>query len=186
MDIANIRLLFQTYTAAISPAELSIDRNGETFASTAITNVTDPAYKPGTTVTVYDEQAGGYCQFTYLKYDSGDIADALAVAGLLCALKEAEDYVVTADGDNVGAGAFPAVMLAAMTSGGYGWFWTGGVCPLGLVSGLKGQTLTPAATVAIGDSIMLLVTANSVKFTRAASATPLKPIIGYVKAAENI
>ena len=177
MNLVNITLLGRN-CSVIKQADISIDRDGDTFASGIVTNVDKPTEDLGTTVNIYDREAGGFCQFTYLKFAKG--AAAATAIGQMCGTVKGKDYEVTPDGDNVNTGALPAVALAAMDDGKYGWFWTGGKCPIGLVPGLSDKSVTVTLSLDAGDSMQLHALSGEIAISNASAAD--KPVVGYVKA----
>ncbi len=176
MNIVNITLLGRN-CSVIKQADISIDRDGDTFASGIVTNVDKPTEDLGTTVNIYDREAGGFSQFTYLKFVKGTV-DATFI-GQMCGTVRGKDYEVTPDGETINTGALPAVALAAMDDGKFGWFWTGGICPIGLVPGLSDKNVTVTLSVDPGDSIQLHGLTNEVAISNASMTD--KPVIGYAK-----
>ena len=180
MNLPNITLIGQQIAGAIKKAAIDYDRDNETFASGKCTNVDVPAEDLGTTIDVYDRKAGGYSQFTYLKYAQGGAA-AIAYAGVVCGVVKGKDYEVTADGGNVGKGSYVAVSLAQIDDGKYGWFWTGGVCPFGFVPGLESKTIVLASAAVQGEGLELELTDNALALDNAGTAG--MPVVGYAKVA---
>lgn len=178
MDLVNITF-YSCNCSIIKQADISIDRAGDTFSSGIVTNVEKPTEDLGTTVNVYDREAGGFSQFTYLKYKQGSAASG--VAGSLCGTVKGQDYEVTPDGADIGAGALPAIALADMDDGRYGWFWTGGKCPIGLVPVLSSLAVAEHNSIAQGAAIELYASGNSIVVSAATMAS--KPVAGYVKVA---
>ncbi len=178
MDLVNITFLGRI-CGIIKQADISIDRDGDTFASGHVTNVEKPTEDLGTTVNIYDREAGGYTQFTYLKFNKGGAA--ATAAGQMCGTVKGKDTEVTPDGDNISTGALPAVALTAMEDGKFGWFWTGGKCPIGLVPGLSDKSVTVTLSLDAGDSMQLHGLSGEIAISNASMSD--KPVVGYVKAA---
>lgn len=124
-------------------------------------------YNVGDTIRVYcdgtaqhsEGKAGGpkgYAEFTYLQAAAG--AGVSVAAKAVCAQESATDWnTVTASpslttanggGDSAGAAPMACVGISDVTNGYYGWFWTGGVCPMGYLSALSGTYKTTNAVVA--------------------------------------
>jgi len=96
----------------------------------------------------------GFATFTYLKYSKGT-ADAAGAKGI-CGIKASSPspYVVCNDGGEILLEGPIAIALTTMTDGKYAFFWTGGVCPVNIVSGLDGNYNTDG-TVAAGKGIVM-------------------------------
>lgn len=117
-----------------------------------------PVFPLGTKRTVYDETNKGFSTFTYLKLCKGS-TDVDVAAKSPCGLKTSEGnmYSVCNDGGDIAVDGPIAVSLQSLdygvsfTAAGatavYGWFWTGGVCPVDTVSDLDGNFATSAAAV---------------------------------------
>jgi hypothetical protein len=69
-------------------------------------------------------------------------------------------YIVTDDASEALLSGPIAVALSAMTTGYYGWFWCGGVCPVDSVSGLGGSYVTDG-TVAAGSGFCGVANASA-------------------------
>ena len=115
-------------------------------------------YDPGTKISIYDHTSAGWSTLAYLQYlaSSGPLATA---TGQLCApiVGHASSglSIVTNDEDTTSYStcmeAYIAVMLTAMTSTYWGWFWVGGVAPYEHCSALAASS----ASIATDDSITL-------------------------------
>ena len=101
----------------------------------------------GATIVVPDVANGGLAILRYLKIMGGTegAANGVAVKGI-CALRSAsnDNYTLVPDGGEADLHGPIAVCLgtisfAETTTAYYGWFWTGGVCPVGTISGLNGN-----------------------------------------------
>jgi hypothetical protein len=125
------------------------------FTGTAHHNVAAAAYPIGTKIQVRNATLGiaGLSTFIYLNLAAQD-ANVLAARHIVALHSGATPYVVTNDAANDLASQIGpiAIGLGAMTTGRYGWFWCGGVCPEDFVPALGGlyATLNPG-TVAIGQ-----------------------------------
>jgi hypothetical protein len=115
-------------------------------------NVESNAYTLGVTWDIYQEGATGinrgWSRFTYLKVGTQSAIAAKSICCLDTAPGAATGvetlYTVTdlAAGSPVEDCGLCAVAISAMTDGYYGWFWTGGVCPESIISGMAGDYLT--------------------------------------------
>ena len=102
----------------------------------------------------------GYSTFIYLQLDDTALTNPCLVKHICSQAAEASSggdyfYCVTNDSGNDLAGGYGpvAIAVASMTASYYGWFWCGGVCPEGLISGLGGNYAT-LGTVVIGNMIV--------------------------------
>ena len=123
----------------------------------ATNNAAAAAYPVGTKCTVQQTSGAGETgiphgssTFIYLMCDSNvATAPVLAVLGVCAPLAQSENgpgltnYVVDNVTGNEATGMI-GVALATMTNSYYGWFWCGGVAPVGHVVALAGDVLTVA------------------------------------------
>jgi len=111
----------------------------------------------GTTIQVYDTTNKGPSYFTYLRAGvASGTAFAAKQVGTVGDVATAAWYRISNDGDQSITGGPPCVFLSAMTLNYYGWFWTGGVCPVDWVSGLDGNyetndSVTAGCMISVGD-----------------------------------
>ncbi len=84
----------------------------------------------------------GYATLTYLKV--GTISSTSAAKDVMGCESATLWYTITNDPDTqlVDPTGFCAVALSLMTATYWGWFWTDGICPEDLVSGLAGNYRT--------------------------------------------
>ena len=137
----------------VAKLDRSIPQDG--FTGTGHHNVATAAYPLGTTIAVEcDGSVGkaGTSEFIYLQLVAQDADNLLAVKHVVALDDGAIPFGVTNEvASLLTAQKGPiAVALSAMTTGSYGWFWCGGVCPEEYVAGLGGNYATTNA-VAIGD-----------------------------------
>lgn len=158
----------------ISAPTASIGLPTDGFTGSNHFNVATPAYPLGTTVQV--QQTGvtgqaGITQFTYLKVGTQTTGVAIA-AKTICVQASTTPLVVTNDKSGCIAlgGTYLAVALAAMTDGYYGWFWTGGVCPVDFVAALTGNVPTNSNVIA-GPVCAVTLVANAIGVGPVAAAT---------------
>lgn len=131
--------------------KLGVPKDG--FVGSEHHNVSPAAYPVRTVIRVYCDgtaqdatngEAGGeagYAEFTYLLAQNADTAIA---AKTCCVMESTGDWSsVTNDagGCVISTGEAPmgCIGIGTMTDQYYGWFWTGGVAPLGYVSALSGN-----------------------------------------------
>ncbi len=99
----------------------------------------------------------GYATLTYLEF--GAVGSTSAAKDVCMNDSGTEWFSVTNDPDNpvVTPTGMCAVGLSLMTATYWGWFWTDGICPEDLVSGLAGNYRTTGAlvagTIAAGDTV---------------------------------
>jgi len=112
---------------------------------------TTQLYPLGTSITVHDATNGGMAILRYLKVTGGTEGNANGMAAKgICGLKTSTKnaYEVTPDGGEALLNGPIAVALGAVTgtaftaASQYGWFWTGGVCPVDTIAGLGGNYAT--------------------------------------------
>lgn len=122
-------------------------------------NVATDIYPKGTIIIVpNDDSVGGlvgWSAFRYLLIGTQNPDVAIAVKHLLVPSSATDLYAVSNDPDNAlvanGEDARAvAVALAAMTDGRYGFAYSGGVCPEGLLTDLDGNFLAQAGVVVGG------------------------------------
>jgi hypothetical protein len=120
------------FGCGVAPSE-SVPVDG--FMGASHHNVATAAFTPGTQVRVkYKSVTGsieGYSIFTYLCL--GNQSGTLAAKGICNRGSATDPYTVgstaaSSVGGATGCGPV-AIALSAMTTGRYGWFWTGGGCP---------------------------------------------------------
>tara|TARA_R100000808_G_scaffold11393_1_gene29270 strand:- start:7076 stop:7693 length:618 start_codon:yes stop_codon:yes gene_type:complete len=124
------------------------DSNGNTFTNSSHHNVATAEYDVGFKVGVYDRTNKGHAVFAYLQMGTASgvavAAKAIMAPGnVTTAGSNAKHWsIVTNDPDQFVEDSFACVALSAMTEDYYGWFWCGGVCPVGWVSALDGNYKT--------------------------------------------
>lgn len=143
-------VLIDQFPGGLSNGPVSLPGDWTELSST-------PIYPLGTKVRVPVVVSGthkGYATFTYLKYTKGT-ANAATVKGI-CGVKTStkEPYVVCNDGGEILLEGPIAIALTTLSDGKYAFFWTGGVCPVNIVSGLAGNYNTDG-TVAAGKAIVM-------------------------------
>jgi len=159
---------------------LGVPKDG--FLGTEHHNVSAAKYPARTVVRVYcdgtaqntDGEAGGelgYAEFTYLKAAADNISCA---AKTMCLQESLGDWTtVSPDASTVlhktGRGLMGAVAISAVTNSYYGWFWTGGVVPIGYVSALSGNYKTDSTVDEGAMMIQTLSALESLGFSLAAS-----------------
>ena len=126
------------------------------FTGTSHHNLTTAAYPVGTKIQVlcthtsYDK---GLATFIYLRNSENDSTDAPVLAKHFVTPENTTnwwDVTNKASGwpaDNASAAAV-AVATMSSTTGRYGWFWCGGICPTQYVAALDGNFATDNAQVA--------------------------------------
>jgi hypothetical protein len=109
----------------------------------------------GTKIVVRNKTNKGCAILTYLKYVKGTAA-AVAAAKEVCGIDTSEKnaFTVCNDGGEVLLSGPIAISLGAVATGQYAWFWTGGVCPVDIISGLDGNYNTDGS-VAAGKAIVI-------------------------------
>jgi hypothetical protein len=117
-------------------------------------NVATAKYDVGTKVQVYDETSKGYSTFVYLK--NGTAAATIAAGQVMIPAGATQNptyltYVYTNDPDDGIVGGNCAIALSAMTDDYYGWFWCGGVAPVGITN----SGITSTTTIATDDSVAI-------------------------------
>ena len=151
-------------------------------------NVATEEYPVGTKIQVYDETAKGYATFVYLK--NGTAAAAAIAAGSVMIPAGATQnttyltYVYTNNKADGVVGGNCAIALSAMTNDYFGWFWCGGVAPIGITnSGIAAATtIATDDSVAIGAISTIALTATD---TGLALATTLKTDVGISMKADG-
>lgn len=105
----------------------------------------------GTKRRIYDETNKGYAILTYLKVTGGTEGEAEGMAAKdICGIVTASKlpYLVSPDGGEIMLNGPIAIALGAVSGAAftaadqYGWFWTGGVCPVDTIAGLDGNYVT--------------------------------------------
>jgi len=157
------------------------------FTSTVSHNVATAKYSPGEKVSVWNQNADagqeGMSTFIYLQVLTQN-ADVAIAAKTVCVPGSATKYYQVGnnpDADVVlatGAGLI-AVAISAITNAYWGWFWCGGICPEGHVSGLGGNYLTQGA-VAAGAIIVSDLAADALGFGPCAADT--SEVVGFALA----
>jgi len=121
------------------------------FTGSAHHNVASPAYPVGTKKAVYIPSLQGYSILTYLQ--NGAASGVAVAAGQVMIPDDVTNNAsyyptqITDDPDEGLLASAAAIAISAMTNNYYGWFWTGGVCPVGI--GL----MTATTTTATDDSV---------------------------------
>ena len=155
--LAKYIVLQDTIPGNVNP-NLGIPTGG--FCGATHHNVATEVYPVGTKIQVYDSTMKGYSTFVYLK--NGTASGVAIAAGQVMIPAGATQnptyltYVYTNDPDDGILGGSCAVALSAMTNNYYGWFWCGGVAPIGICAdyatnyGVKATT-----TIATDDSVAI-------------------------------
>lgn len=146
------------------PGVFSVDQGlpPDGFAGSSHHNVASAKFPVGTKKYVWIESLKAYSVLTYLQ--AGVTAGAAAVAAGRVMIPEDvtnnASYLPTkvcGDPDEGLLGSACAIAISAMTDAYYGWFWTGGCCPVGHGS------MTATTVVATDDSVTVgctLMTCN--------------------------
>ena len=123
----------------------------------------------GTKRAVYDDANNGWATLMYLRYSTGAGTVAAVAAKGICGISTTDMatsgqycYITNDGSDTVLTGPI-AIALRTMTNDYYGWFWVGGVCPVGEVAALDGVYKT-GGSVAAGTFMVLLDSASICKF----------------------
>jgi hypothetical protein len=150
-------------------------------------NVATAEYDVGTKIQVYDETAKGYATFVYLK--NGTAAATIAAGSVMIPAGATQNstyltYIYTNDADDGVVGGNCAVALSAMTDDYYGWFWCGGVAPIGITNSgiVAATTIATDDSVAIGNISTVDLTADSVGL---GLAVTLKTDVGIAMKADG-
>jgi hypothetical protein len=117
-------------------------------------NVVAAKYDVGSKIQVYDETAKGNSVFVYLK--NGTAAATIAAGSVMIPAGATQNtgyltYIYTNDPDDGVLGGNCAIALSAMTDAYYGWFWCGGVAPIGITN----SGIVAATTLATDDSVAI-------------------------------
>ena len=127
-------------------------------------------YPLGTKRQVYDDANQGWSTLMYLYYTTGAGTVRVATVGEPCGIDTsasgtAGQYChITNDGSDAKLLGPVAVCLGTMVNARYGWFWVGGVCPVGLVAAL-GTKLSPSdASITAGVYMVLADSASVTKW----------------------
>jgi hypothetical protein len=118
-------------------------------------NVVAAKYDVGTKIQVYDETAKGYATFVYLKNGTAS-SSAIAAGSVMIPAGATQNtgyltYIYTNDPDDGVVGGNCAIAISAMTDAYYGWFWCGGVAPIGITN----SGITSSTTLATDDSVAI-------------------------------
>lgn len=157
-------------------------------------NVTTEKFPIGTKIVARNHSAvagvDGLFTLIYLNLEAQDGTNVLAVKHrvALDATTPHPFFVTNEVATDIDESSGPlAVALSAMTTGNYGWFWCGGVCPEEFVSGLGGFYNTDN-TVTIGEMVRAdLATAGTTvgEMGFAIKASDEQTVIGYAMAADQ-
>lgn len=135
---------------------------------------------------IHDTANNGWSILIYLQFNKGAVP-VVAVKGL-CGLTTAEITDaggwgnVTNDFSECEAQGPIAVALGTGTDLYYGWFWCGGVCPVGLVSGLDG--IFPSdGTITAGMQGLKLVDSSSATQFRITTASSVSSLVAGISLA---
>jgi len=127
-------------------------------------------YPLGSKRMLYDDSNNGFSTLMYLYYTTGAGTVAVATVGCPCAINTtamatAGQYChVTNDGSDAKLTGPIAVALGTMVTARYGWFWVGGVCPVGIAAAL-GTKLGPSdASINAGAYMVLADSASVTKY----------------------
>lgn len=126
------------------------------FTGSAHHNVSSPAYPVGTKIAVMNTHASyqiGGSVFIYLRnIEIVSTSVPVAVKHWVIPKNTSNWYEVTNENNSIlaDAGTPGAIGLSTMstTTGYYGWFWCGGVCPTQYVTDLDGDFVTDSTVVA--------------------------------------
>ncbi|MFA4944884.1 MAG: hypothetical protein WC789_09320 [Lentisphaeria bacterium] len=150
-------------------------------------NVAEPYFSVGQAVLVKNPEGvagkAGFAVLTYLQVGTQNEDSVIAVKSAVVPDSATVWYQVTNDPDDciklpTGHGGYA---LGAMTDAYYGWFWTGGICPEGLLSTLAGNYAT-GDNVAAGQFCYHNLTADYVGIDIADTAG--EEIAGFALAAD--
>lgn len=139
----------------------------------------------GTKRRIYDATSKGFAILTYLKVTGGTEGNANGMAvKSICGVKTSTAaagtagwaHTVTPDGGEallngpiaIALGTVSAANFTANTSY-YGWFWTGGVCPVATITGLDGNYATDE-NVAAGSGMDMVDNSGPIAFGIVAAA----------------
>jgi hypothetical protein len=129
------------------------------FAGASHHNVATAQHRPGTKITVWIESLKSYSILTYLQ--AGTTAGAAAVAAGRVMIPEDvtnnASYLptkVVGDPDEGLLASACAIAISAMTDSYYGWFWTGGCCPVGHGDMTATTVIASDDSVTVGCSLM--------------------------------
>lgn len=148
-------------------------------------NVESASYPVGCQVEVYDKTNLGPSVFTYAK-----VVHQLATTYIIAAKDILGTYATTPvwyELDNDQQTALPGqafIAISAMTTNYYGWFWTGGVCPVSFVSALDGNYRTADALVASSTSGFVIADYGTNNQTALGPSSAEIPMSGYTLAAD--
>jgi hypothetical protein len=151
-------------------------------------NVATAVYDVGTKIQVYDETAKGYATFVYLK--NGTASATALVAGTVMVPAGATanstylTYIYTNNKTDSILGASCVVALSAMTDDYYGWFWCGGVAPIGITNSgiVAATTLITSNSVTVGAISTITTAGNNAGL---GLATTLKLTCGFSMKADD-
>jgi|GEM_PF-3027812 len=135
-------------------------------------------YNSGTTGIV------GWSEFVYLKFE-GTGAPTCAAKQVCVQDAAGAPYTYTNDPDSAlykTGDPRAVVAISAMTDAYYGWFWSGGVCPEWLVSGLGGTYVTNGDVIAGPIIAADPTTADQIGFGPVAGDT--QAFIGFAEATD--
>jgi hypothetical protein len=158
------------------------------FTGSSHHNVAVGVFDLTTKVQVYDETAKGNSVFVYLK--NGTQTDIIIAAGSVMIPAGATQnsalatYIFTNDPDDGIVGGPAVVALSAMTDDYYGWFWCGGVAPVGITN----SGITSTTTIKTDDSVVAGLASSGDLTANCAGlkiATTLKIIAGTAMAADG-
>ena len=164
------------------------------FDGTTHFNVATKAYPQGLGVAVYHKGTAGdegYSIFRYLRSGTNSGATVTTiVAKDICTQQGTTPFLVTKDPDAVNATTVTqegrcAIGLGTMVDARYGFFWTGGVCPETLVSGLGGTYPTDDSVI-FGKIAVGNAAADTMCFqtSQAAGTGKYSPFCGYAGGAD--
>ena len=157
------------------------------FIGSSHHNVATPEFDPATKIQVYDETSKGYATFVYLK--NGTASATALVAGTIMVPAGASansallTYIYTNNKTDSILGASCVVALSAMTDDYYGWFWCGGVAPVGVTNSgiVAATTLITSNSVAVGAISTITTAGNNAGL---GLATTLKMTCGFSMSAD--
>ena len=128
-------------------------------------------YPLGSKRQVYDDVNNGWSILIYLYYETGagtvrvaTVSEPVGITSARAASTKGQFCYVTNDGSDTELLGPIAICLGTMVDQRYGWFWCGGVCPVGICAGL-GTALAPSdGDVTAGVYLVLADSASVAKF----------------------
>ena len=127
-----------------SPAHVgqlpAADSSGQYFTNSSHTSTTNPVFKPGYKIAVFDETEQGWTYLAYLNYITNTDTEGVTGAGEICVPTDTTtaQYKVSSESDSgvPSLNSYIAVGLGDMTTTYWYFFWVGGVAPTSYCSDL--------------------------------------------------